>query len=110
MRLSPVVLCGFGVLTWHPAWAGSAEAAACAQALPAQAQEVYQAVAPEVAQGGDMERVMRAKVVPMVMLGEMNRSSARRAAEAASVCLQRLRPAGGAMTVAAHGTGGGGGR
>jgi hypothetical protein len=37
-----------------------------------------------------MEAVLRAKIMPMVMAGDMNRSTARPAALAASGCLRTL--------------------
>jgi len=79
------------VISASPALADPAEAVSCAKHLSPAALEIYRAAAPDMGQGSDIATLLRARVLPMVMNGDMNRTTARIAATAASVCLRDLR-------------------
>jgi hypothetical protein len=73
-----------------PALADQASAESCARSLSPAAFEIYRAAAPSMRPNADMAAILRAKVMPMVMSGDMNRTTARIAATAASFCLRNL--------------------
>jgi hypothetical protein len=78
------------LLAASPALADALSATSCARTLSPEALEIYRAAAPDIRQDTDMVSVIRAKVIPMVMSGDMTRSTARIAATAASTCLRSL--------------------
>jgi hypothetical protein len=98
MIRSPSIACIFPILVAAqvfapavaPAFANEAEARSCASTLSPAAQQIYRAAAPDMPRATDMDRLLRSKVTPMVMSGEMNRTTARLAATAASICLRSL--------------------
>jgi hypothetical protein len=73
-----------------PALADPVAAESCAKTLSPPALRIYRAAAPDMKPGSNMEAVLRAKIMPMVMAGDMNRTTARPAAMAASGCLRTL--------------------
>jgi hypothetical protein len=88
---SSVFRCTFPLLfIAAPALADPVAAESCAKSLSPPALRIYRAAAPDMKPGSNMEAVLRAKIIPMVMAGDMNRSTARPAAMAASGCLRTL--------------------
>jgi hypothetical protein len=77
-----------------PAFADPAGGDGCARSLSPAALEVYRAAAPDLRPDSDLRALLRAKVMPLVMTGEMNTSTARSAAIGASVCLRSLQQTG----------------
>ncbi len=73
-----------------PAFADPASGEACAKTLTPPALMIYQAASPEMRPDTDMEKLLRRKTMPLVMLGDMNMATARPAAIAASTCLREL--------------------
>jgi hypothetical protein len=73
-----------------PALADPAAGEACAKTLSPPALKIYQAAAPDLKPDTDLATLLRAKTRPMVMSGDMTRSTARPAASAAAVCLRSL--------------------
>jgi len=73
-----------------PALADPAAAESCAKNLSPPALKIYRAAAPDMKRDTDIGAVLREKVRPMVMSGDMNRATARPAATAASFCLRNL--------------------
>jgi hypothetical protein len=73
-----------------PALADQVGAELCAKSLSPAALKIYRAAAPDLKPGSSMESVLRATVIPMVISGDMTRSTARPAATAASFCLRDL--------------------
>jgi hypothetical protein len=73
-----------------PAFADEQAANSCARTLSPAALEIYRAAAPDLKPDTNMASLLRAKVMPMVMSGDMNRTTARTAATAASFCLRGL--------------------
>jgi hypothetical protein len=73
-----------------PAFADPAGAEACSKSLAPPALLIYQAAAPDMRPDTDLARLLRSKVMPLVIMGEMNQSTARPAAIAASLCLRAL--------------------
>ncbi len=91
MIRSSLFWCALPVLMMaSPAFADEQSASSCARTLSPAALEIYRAAAPELRPGTDMASLLRAKVMPMVMSGDMNRTTARTAATAASFCLRGL--------------------
>jgi len=83
--------CSFPLLiAATPALADPGAAEACAKTLSPAALQIYQAAAPDMRPDSDMANVLRDKVLPLVMAGDMNRRTARVAATEASVCLRGL--------------------
>ncbi|GEM_PF-1586066 len=73
-----------------PALADPSAANSCAKSLSPMALRIYDATAPEMHPNSDMRHLITLKVIPMVMAGELNRTTARTAATAASFCLRVL--------------------
>jgi hypothetical protein len=73
-----------------PALADPMGAELCAKSLSPAALKIYRAAAPDMKPTSNMENLLRATVIPMVMSGDMTRSTARPAATAASFCLRNL--------------------
>jgi hypothetical protein len=73
-----------------PAVADPVGAELCAKSLSPAALKIYRAAAPDLKPNSSMEAVLRSAVIPMVMSGDMTRSTARPAAMAASYCLRTL--------------------
>jgi hypothetical protein len=78
------------LLIASPALADPAGALDCARNLSPAALRVYRAAAPELRPDSDLRELLRAKVIPLVMTGEMNTTTARAAAIGASICLRGL--------------------
>ncbi len=66
-------------------------ASACAAHLPAEAEAIDDAAAPEFAAAADLRALVKAKVVVLVKAGTIRRSSARSSARVACDCLKMLR-------------------
>jgi hypothetical protein len=79
-----------GLAVSVPAFADSANGDACSKTLAPPALEIYRAAAPDMRPDTDMSRLLRSKIMPMVVMGDMNQSTARPAAMAASTCLRAL--------------------
>ncbi|MBB6308003.1 hypothetical protein [Xanthobacter tagetidis] len=73
-----------------PALADKAAADQCAAGLDAQAQTIYQATAPGFAAASDKRGFVTDKVRGLVMGGSVPQGTAREAAQAAVVCLEKL--------------------
>ena len=73
-----------------PALADPPNADSCAKTLSPPALHIYRAAAPDIRPNSDMKRLLTMTVMPMVMSGDMNRTTAQAAATAASVCLRTL--------------------
>ncbi len=73
-----------------PAFADPAGGEACSRTLAPPALLIYRAAAPDMRPDTDMRRLLHSKVMPMVIMGDMNQSTARPAAIAASTCLREL--------------------
>lgn len=73
-----------------PALADPAAADSCAKTLSPPALHIYRAAAPDIRPNSDMKRLLTMTVMPMVMSGDMNRTTAQAAATAASICLRSL--------------------
>jgi hypothetical protein len=86
-----------------PALADGQGANSCAKNLSPAALEIYRAAAPDLRRDSNMASLLRAKVMPMVMNGDMNRTTARIAATAASFCLRDLQQQGKDERVASGG-------
>jgi len=72
------------------AFADPADGEACSKTLSPPALLIYHAAAPDMRPDTDMRRLLHSKVMPMVIMGDMNQSTARPAAMAASTCLREL--------------------
>lgn len=72
------------------ALADRAGAAACANALPAEARAIYEAAAPSVTPGTDLRALLQNRTRALMAEGRVAQSSARRSATAAGGCLQQL--------------------
>jgi hypothetical protein len=72
-----------------PSFANKASADACAAKLSPPAKKIYAASIGSVAPGIDLKELLRSKVRPMVMGGQLSRDQARPAAEAAGACLKQ---------------------
>jgi hypothetical protein len=83
-----VALASFAVAA--PAFADQASGEACSRTLPPPALLIYRAASPDMRPDTNMERLLRRKTMPLVMMGDMNQSTARPAAIAASTCLREL--------------------
>ena len=91
MLRSSLYGCTIPLLTMvSPALADTAAADSCAKSLSPPALHIYRAAAPDVRPNSDMKTLLTFKVMPMVMSGDMNRTTAQAAATAASVCLRSL--------------------
>jgi hypothetical protein len=73
-----------------PAFADQVSGEACSRTLPPAALMIYRAASPDMRPDTDMAKLLRRKTMPLVMMGEMNQSTARPAAIAASTCLRQL--------------------
>jgi hypothetical protein len=73
-----------------PAFADPASGEACSKTLQPPALMIYRAASPEMRADTDMESLLRRKTMPLVIMGDMNQSTARPAAIAASTCLREL--------------------
>jgi len=73
-----------------PAFADPADGEACSKTLAPPALLIYRAAAPDMRPDTDLRRLLHSKVMPMVIMGDMNQSTARPAAMAASTCLRAL--------------------
>jgi hypothetical protein len=74
-----------------PAFADTASGEACSKTLPPPALLIYRAASPDMKTNTDMAVLLRQKTIPLVMSGDMTRTTARPAAIAASSCLEQLR-------------------
>lgn len=74
-----------------PALADAAGAQSCAAKLSPAAQSIYRAAAPEVRPDTDLPALLRSKVRPMVMSGQIPENVARPEAEHAGECLRLLK-------------------
>lgn len=75
-------------LTAAPAFAGTAEATSCAAGLDANGQAIFNAVLPQVTPAIDLRGAVTSATKSLVMSGQISRSVARPAAEAAGACLK----------------------
>lgn len=73
------------------AQAAPAGAAACAAKLNATARLIYNTVAPQVPGNADLRGLITDRTRSLVISGQISRSDARPAAEAAGQCLEQLR-------------------
>jgi len=78
------------MLTAAPAFADPLIAESCAKNLSPPALRIYRAAEPAVKPDSDLRALLRAKVMPMVLSGDMNRRTAQPAATEASFCLRNL--------------------
>lgn len=76
-------------LSASSSFASKASADACAARLSPPAKQIYAASIGSVAPGVDLKGLLRSKVRPMVMGGQLSRDQARPAAEAAGACLKQ---------------------
>jgi hypothetical protein len=84
-----------------PASADELSAKMCAKGLSPAAMQIYAAAAPDMRPSTDMAMLLTVKVTPMVMEGDMNRTTARIAATAAARCLHDLQQPGDEITASA---------
>ena len=75
-------------LSAAPALAGQAEAQSCAAGLDANAKLIFTTALPQVAPGADLKGVVTDTTKSLVKAGQVPRSAARPAAEAAGQCLK----------------------
>ncbi len=73
-----------------PALADPASGEACSKTLTPPALMIYRAASPDMRPDTNMEHLLRRKTMPLVISGDMNQSTARPAAMAASTCLREL--------------------
>lgn len=81
----------FLAATIAPAAADQATAAACASTLSPAGAMIYRNAAPDMHPNADLREVITEHTRDLVMSGDMPRSVARPAAEAAAKCLDSLR-------------------
>lgn len=74
-----------------PAAADQEAATACASTLSPSGAMIYRNAAPDMRRGSDLREVITEHTRDLVMSGDMTRSQARPAAEAAAKCLDSLR-------------------
>jgi hypothetical protein len=96
MIRSDVLRLAIPMLIASPALADPSATAGCARTLSPAALEVYRAAAPDLRPDSDLRVLLRAKVIPLVITGEMSTTTARTAAIGASICLRSLQQQAGA--------------
>ena len=74
-----------------PVLTENAASESCTAKLSPDASSIYRAAAPDMRRDTELPSLLREKVMPMVLSGQMRRSTARPAAEQAAACLQLLR-------------------
>lgn len=74
-----------------PALAENTATESCTSKLSPDASSIYRAAAQDMRRDTDLPSLLREKIMPMVLSGQMRRSTARPAAEQAAACLQLLR-------------------
>jgi hypothetical protein len=101
MKRVSMTWCTLSLLaTAAPAMADPVAAESCAKTLSPAALQIYRAAAPDVKPNSNMPHLLRSKVMPMVMSGDMTVKIARPAAMAASFCLRDLQQLPGVEVVA----------
>ena len=79
------------LLASPPAMADRAAGDACAASLKPEARTIYDATAPLVGIGQDMRQAMTATTSQLAINGKIDRATARESAQAAGLCLEKLR-------------------
>ena len=90
MRFFAITGFCISILLAQAAWATSQNAAGCVAGLNGDARRIYDEAAPKLAASTPIRDVVKSVTRGLVMNGQLTRSAARPAAEAAGQCLQLL--------------------